>query len=204
MKVEGNLPSLSGKPDYVTQLLAVREDRTPGGKHKNANLLKVKLPSLEDSSSKLSFSPHTSPLIEKFLTISNTAIPPLKKDTQTSDVQAQTINYVIQLADWQVEQVWGWFGKLDFLSDIAMEDQKVLVQNSLMEILAFGLARRSMNIGNSLLLGEGVFLDLETAKNAGIGEITQRVLQLSSKLNELRLAEEEYVCLTIIVLLNPG
>ena len=188
----------------MTHFLAVREDRTPGGKHKNANLLKIKVPALEDSLPKSSLSPPTSPLIKEFLTISNSIIPPLNKNVLSGDVQAQTINYVIQLADWQVEQLWGWFEKLDFLSDISMEDRKVLVQNSLMEILAFGLARRSMNIGNSLLLGEGVFLDIDTADRAGIGEITQRVLQLSSKLNELRLVDEEYVCLTVIVLLNPG
>ena len=188
----------------MTHFLAVREDRTPGGKHKNANLLKIKVPPLEDSLPKSSLSSPTAPLIKEFLTISNSIIPPLNKSVLSSDIQAQTINYVIQLADWQVEQVWGWFEKLDFLSDINMEDRKVLVQNSLMEILAFGLARRSMNIGNSLLLGEGVFLDIDTADRAGIGEITQRVLQLSSKLNELRLVDEEYVCLTVIVLLNPG
>ncbi len=146
----------------------------------------------------------SSPLIEKFLSIRNATIPPLNKDAKITDVQAKTINYVVQLADWQIEEVWGWFDKLEFFAAISFEDRKVLVQNSLMELLAFGLARRSMNSGNSLLLGEEVFLDIETANLAGIGEITQRVLQLSSKLHELQLVEEEYVCLTIIVLLNPG
>jgi hypothetical protein len=146
----------------------------------------------------------SSPLIEKFLCIRNSTIPPLKKKAEAANIQAQTINYVVQLADWQIKEVWRWFEKLEFLGDITFEDRKVLVENSLMEILAFGLAQRSINSGNSLLLGEGVFLDSETATAAGIGEITQRLLQLSCKLNELQLGEEEYVCLTIIVLLNPG
>ncbi|XP_028395066.1 retinoic acid receptor RXR-alpha-B-like isoform X2 [Dendronephthya gigantea] len=182
---------------------AVREDRTPGGKHKNANLLKIKLPSLEDSPSRIQSSHWSSPLIEKFLLIRNMAIPPLNKNSVSDDVKIQTINYVVQLADWQVEEVLGWFEKLEFLANINLEDRKVLVLNSIMEILAFGLARRSMDINGSLLLGEGVLLDMETATIAGIEEITQRILQLSSKLKELRLVEEEYVCLTIIVLLNP-
>jgi hypothetical protein len=183
---------------------AVREDRTPGGKHKNSNLLKIKIPALEDVPQVVQIGYWSNPLIEKFLAISNLTIPPLNKDARITDVKARTINYVVQLADWQIEEVLGWFEKLEFLAEIGLEDRNVLVQNSLMEILAFGMARRSMNIGNSLLLGDGIFLDIETASVAGIGEIAQRVLQLSSKLNELKLVEEEYVCLMIIVLLNPG
>lgn len=191
--------------DTYCALSAVREDRTPGGKHKNANLLKVKLPSSDEIPQRMQLTHWSSPLITKFKSISNSMIPPLKKDDRIiTDVKAQNIDYVLQLADWQIEQVWGWFDKLDFLAKIDYEDRKVLVQNSLMEILAFGLARRSMGVGNILLLGEGVLLDIETANIAGIGEIAQRVLQLSSKLSELKLVEEEYVCLTIIVLLNPG
>ena len=186
----------------INCVLAVREDRTPGGKHKNANLLKIKIP---ESVPQLMQVPYwTSPLIEKFLSIRNSTIPPLIKNAEAGNIQKQTINYVVQLADWQIGEVWRWFEKLEFLSDISFEDRKVLVENSLMEILAFGLAQRSMNVGNSLLLGEGVFLDKETANVAGIGEIAQRLLQLSCKLNELQLGEEEYVCLNIIVLLNPG
>ena len=188
--------------NYV--VTAVREDRTPGGKHKNANLLKIKLPALEYTPAQMQPVIWSSPLIEKFLELSNSTVPTLTKDERITDVQTQTINYVVQLADWQLREVWGWFEKHDFFTDICFEDRKVLVQNSLMEILAFGLARRSMDSGNSLLLGEGVLLDIETAKLSEIEEITQRVLQLSSKLNELKLAEEEYVCLKIIVLLNPG
>ena len=146
----------------------------------------------------------SSPLIEKFLVIENLTIPPLKKDALSDDVKIQTINYVVQLADWQAGEVFGWFERLEFLAIIGSEDRKVLVLNSIMEILAFGLARRSMDIQGRLRLGEGVLLDMETSKLAGIEEITQRILQLSSKLKELRLVEEEYVCLTIIVLLNPG
>lgn len=182
---------------------AVREDRTPGGKHKNANVLKIKIPSLEDSG-QLQVMYWSSPMIESLLKISNSSIPQLKVAQENSDIKLSTIDYVIQLADWQIAEVWSWFNKLDFLSEIMNGDRQILIQNSLMEILAFGLARRSMKTGNSLLLGEGVYLDVEAANVAGIGDITQRILQLSAKFNELKLGEEEYVCLKIIVLLNPG
>lgn len=181
-------------------LKAVREDRTPGGKHKNSSLLKIKIPSpvVVD---KPEASTWSSPLIQEFLSIDHSAeVPVFKQGTETKE----TMDQVMLLAEWQVNDIREWFEGLTFLHEISIDDQTVLVRNSLMELLALGLARRSINLREKVILGQGMYLDIAAANEAGIGEITQRILQLALKVKELRLDNAEYVCLTIIVLLNPG
>ena len=63
--------------------------------------------------------------------------------------------------------------------------RKVLVKNSLMELLALGLARRSVNLNDKLMLGQEVYLHYATDSEVGIGDIAQRILQLAGKVNEL-------------------
>ena len=185
--------------------VAVREDRTPGGKHKNANLLKLKIPLPEALVEKPEVSSWKPQLIEEFLQVDRSAAVPLfDQVSDTKDFQTDTINQLIQLADWQIGDVLKWFQNLAFLQDVCTEDRKVLVKNSLMELLALGLARRSVDLNDKLMLGQGVYLHHAAASEAGIGDIALRILQLAGKVNELKLDEAEYVCLTIIVLLNPG
>lgn len=181
-------------------LKAVREDRTPGGKHKNSSLLKISIPS-PAVADKLEVSTWSSPLIQDFLRIDNSAeVPVFKQGSETKE----TMDQVMMLAEWQVNHILKWFEGLTFLKEISDDDKTVLVRNSLMELLALGLARRSTDLREKVILGQGVYLDFAAANDAGIGEITQRILQLALKVKELRLDDAEYICLTIIVLLNPG
>lgn len=183
---------------------AVREDRTPGGKHKNANLLKIKIPSPDELVDEVDSFDWKFPLIDELLKISQSSVVPTFESVGDSQVEkTNTMDQVMQLADWQIKEVLNWFEKLRFLEDIDLFDKNVLVKNSLMELLALGLAWRSVDLPGRVLLGQGVYLDIATAQNAGIGEITQRILQLAMKVNELKLDDAEYICLTIIVLLNP-
>lgn len=70
--------------------------------------------------------------------------------------------------------------------------------------MLINLTKQSLHLDNGVLLCKGQVLDFSTAEVTGIGDIMHRVMQLTAKFKELNLDDAEFVCIKVIVLLNPG
>lgn len=55
-----------------------------------------------------------------------------------------------------------------------------------------------------LLKATGHVISVETTRQIGLGNITDRVLELVQKLRNLSFDANEYICLKFLILLNPG
>ena len=68
-----------------------------------------------------------------------------------------------------------------------------------------GFSHRSITIQDGILLATGVRVNKDTANQAGIGPIFERVsVELIAKMREMQMDKTELGCLRAIVLFNPG
>lgn len=65
------------------------------------------------------------------------------------------------------------------------------------------LTKQSLQSHDKVRLCDGQDLDFSTAQATGIGDIMHRLMQLTAKFKELNLDHAEFVCIKVIVLLNP-
>lgn len=205
---------------------AVREDRTPGGKHKNTSFpfnMRVKSeppakqPRKSSSSSSLS-SDHVDAV--RIVKIPTKTFPPFIKELlryeppadhlstvcqgcQLEDTGQKTLAHVTQQAEEQIKRNLEWFKCLPLLHDISESDKRVLSRSAWIELMLINLTKQSLHLDNGVLLCKGQVLDFSTAEVTGIGDIMHRVMQLTAKFKELNLDDAEFVCIKVIILLNP-
>lgn len=199
---------------------AVREDRTPGGKHKNANHrshAKAKQESRlgrtsslsgssnVDGSTKLVPQPTLSPFLKELVRVDDAdsygqnecGSCLLKKESE------KTLMHVSTLAEWQLKRCYEWFEKLDLLHDIGESDSNILIKSAWSELMVINLSRRSLSLNNEVMLCKGHILDYSSAEASGIGDIVQRAVQLTSKFKNIKLDDVEFSCLKVVIMLNP-
>ncbi|XP_078384162.1 retinoic acid receptor RXR-alpha-B-like [Oculina patagonica] len=204
---------------------AVREDRTPGGKHKNTSFsLNARIKS--EPAAKLARTSSSSSSISDRVD----AVPPVKTPTRTfppfikellryepqcgddsavcpgcqlEDTGQKTLAHVTQQAEEQIKRNLEWFKCLPLLHDISESDKRVLSKSAWIELMLINLTKQSLHLDNGVLLCKGQVLDFSTAEATGIGDIMHRVMQLTAKFKELNLDDAEFVCIKVIVLLNP-
>lgn len=90
------------------------------------------------------------------------------------------------------------------LADISEADRSLLIKSTWIELMLVNLTKHSMLLNKEVQLCKGQILDFATAESTGIGDIVQRVIQLTTKFKDLGLDKAEFVCIKVIVLLNPG
>lgn len=199
---------------------AVREDRAPGGRHKNSNssLVTIKtdpVPCKQPRKSVSLPSPkpanctqtkHNSEVIEQVMKCDFTE----NFDEETclgcreTELKKKTLAHITQLAELQVVRSTKWFEKLELLHEISNADKDLLIKNSWVELMLVNLIKQSEDLENRAMLCNKQVLDFETAQSTGIGDIMQRVTQMAANFRELKLDNVEFVCMKIVVLLNPG
>lgn len=73
------------------------------------------------------------------------------------------------------------------------------------ELLIAGFSHRSIDTREGLVLAQGVIVYRNTAHQAGIGSIFDRVLsELVTKMRDMGMDKAELGCLRAIILFNPG
>jgi Ligand-binding domain of nuclear hormone receptor len=73
------------------------------------------------------------------------------------------------------------------------------------ELLIAGFSHRSISVQDSVLLATGLRVNRDSANEAGIGSIFDRVqVELVAKMREMKMDKTELGCLRAIVLYNPG
>jgi hypothetical protein len=120
------------------------------------------------------------------------------------ELKEKTLAHVTQLAEQQLVRSTLWFEKLPLLLDISTSDKTTLIRNCWVELMLANLIKNSQLLEDKAMLCTRQVLDYQTAETTGIGDIMQRVVQMASKFREFRLDHVEFVCMKIIVLLNPG
>lgn len=123
---------------------------------------------------------------------------------QLEDTGQKTLAHVTQQAEEQIKRNLEWFKCLPLLHDISESDKRALSRSSWIELMLINLTKQSLQLDNGVLLCKGQVLDFSTAEVTGIGDIMHRVMQLTAKFKELNLDDAEFVCIKVIVLLNPG
>ena len=123
---------------------------------------------------------------------------------QLEDTGQKTLAHVTQQVEEQIKRNQEWFTCLPLLLDINENDQRVLSRSAWIELMLINLTKQSLHLDNGVLLCQGQVLDFTTAEATGIGDIMHRVMQLTAKFKELNLDDAEFVCIKVIILLNPG
>lgn len=207
-------------------LTAVREDRTPGGKHKNSSFSpnsRIKSEPAAKQARTNSSSSSTSDRVDGVAPakIPSRTFPPFIKellryeppvDAQSTECQGcklqdtgqKTFAHVTQQAEEQIKRNLEWFKCLPLLLDINENDKRILSGSAWIELMLINLTKQSLHLDNGVLLCPGQVLDFTTAEASGIGDIMHRVMQLTAKFKELNLDDAEFVCIKVIILLNPG
>ena len=120
------------------------------------------------------------------------------------DTGQKTLAHVTQQAEDQIKRNLEWFKCLPLLHDIGENDKKILSRSAWIELMLINLTKQSLHLDDRVRLCQGQVLDFSTAEATGIGDIMHRVMQLTAKFKELNLDDAEFVCIKVIVLLNPG
>lgn len=121
-----------------------------------------------------------------------------------TELKEKTLAHVTQLAEQQLIRSASWFEKLPLLKEISQFDKMALIRNCWVELMLANLIKQSQGLQDSAVLCKKQILDYKTAESTGIGDIMQRVVQMASKFREFQMDQVEFVCMKIIVLLNPG
>ena len=116
----------------------------------------------------------------------------------------KTLAHVTQRAEAQIKRNLEWFRCLPLLHEISENDKRLLSKSAWIELMLVNLTKQSLQLDDKVGLCQGQVLDFSTAQLTGIGDIMHRVMQLTAKFKELNLDDAEFVCLKVIILLNPG
>ncbi|GAB1607050.1 nuclear receptor subfamily 5 group A member 2-like, partial [Argonauta hians] len=92
-----------------------------------------------------------------------------------------------------------------FFKELKVENQMKLLQNSWSELLILDFLYRQLNTTSTseFTLASGHRLNADFFDKIGLGDMRERLQDLIKKMRELKIDENEYVCLKYLVLLNP-
>jgi hypothetical protein len=115
------------------------------------------------------------------------------------------VTNIYQAADRQLYQLVEWAKHIPHFAELPIEDQITLLKTGWNELLIAGFSHRSMNVKDGIVLATGIIVHRNSAQQAGVGAIFDRVLtELVAKMREMKMDKTELGCLRAIVLFNPG
>ncbi|XP_024251620.1 retinoic acid receptor RXR-beta-A isoform X2 [Oncorhynchus tshawytscha] len=128
------------------------------------------------------------------------------------------VTNICQAADKQLFTLVEWAKRVPHFSELALDDQVILLRAGWNELLIASFSHRSISVKDGILLatglhvhrnsahsaGVGAIFDRESAHNAEVGAIFDRVLtELVSKMRDMQMDKTELGCLRAIILFNP-
>nr|BAG82649.1 estrogen receptor beta [Protopterus dolloi] len=125
---------------------------------------------------------------------------PSKPFTQASMMMSLT-----KLADAELIHMISWAKKIPGFLELNLYDQVRLLECCWLEVLMVGLMWRSVDHPGKLLFAPNFTLDRNEGKCVeGIVEIFDMMLATISRIRDLKLQREEYLCLKAMILLNSS
>lgn len=210
---------------------AVREDRTPGGRHRHRSLQdhRPKKPQRSardesgtngvvngDDSTDMSLAPRSadapSSREETMAFIAKiqenvTLIPEIPGHTLESAEKpgSKDVNKLMALAYTELQYVIQWAKGVPGFKDLHLEDQVCLLKACFMDLNVFRLAYRSVACDPmSVRFSQNTILEKEEVVALGWAEdLVDATLEFSDKLRSLNLDNNEFACLSALVLLSP-
>ncbi|KAL5020303.1 hypothetical protein ScPMuIL_003195 [Solemya velum] len=191
---------------------AVREDRSPGGKHRHKrqrtdefcvavstddNYRIIQSEGVEASDE------IRDSLIESLIAADPDAIP-TADGHQIQHVQDLGVNEVMQYGYAELKYIIDWAKKVPGFHELCMEDQMALLKSSFMELSVLRLSYRSTSLNNSINFAEGLTIPVDIAQNMGWGkELITATIDFSKRLKDIDLDHTEFCILNGIILTYP-
>uniref|UniRef100_A0AAX7TW32 Estrogen receptor 2a n=1 Tax=Astatotilapia calliptera TaxID=8154 RepID=A0AAX7TW32_ASTCA len=143
-------------------------------------------------------------LIERILE----AEPPdiyLMKDAKRPLTEASIMMLLTNLADKELVHMISWAKKIPGFVELSLVDQVHLLESCWLEVLMIGLMWRSVDHPGKLIFCPDLSLSREEGNCVqGFVEIFDMLIAATTRVRELRLHREEYVCLKVMILLNSN
>uniref|UniRef100_A0A669E9S9 Estrogen receptor 2a n=1 Tax=Oreochromis niloticus TaxID=8128 RepID=A0A669E9S9_ORENI len=143
-------------------------------------------------------------LIERILE----AEPPeiyLVKDAKRPLTEASVMMLLTNLADKELVHMISWAKKIPGFVELSLVDQVHLLECCWLEVLMIGLMWRSVDHPGKLIFCPDLSLSREEGSCVqGFVEIFDMLIAATTRVRELKLQREEYVCLKAMILLNSN
>ena len=105
----------------------------------------------------------------------------------------------------QLRQLFEWAKRIPHFVELHRLDQVALLRAGWNELIIASLSYRSVQYPNTIRLGNDLNVGMELASSVGMDPIFERVLvELVTKMRDMKMDLVELGCLRTIVLFNPG
>uniref|UniRef100_A0A3P8ZLM9 Estrogen receptor 2a n=1 Tax=Esox lucius TaxID=8010 RepID=A0A3P8ZLM9_ESOLU len=129
----------------------------------------------------------------------------LRGDMRRPLTEANVMMSLTNLADKELVHMISWAKKIPGFVDLSLFDQVHLLECCWLEVLMLGLMWRSVDHPGRLIFSPDLSLSRDEGSCVeGFVEIFDMLLAATSRLRELKLQREEYVCLKAMILLNSN
>ncbi|XP_054618435.1 estrogen receptor 2a isoform X1 [Dunckerocampus dactyliophorus] len=129
----------------------------------------------------------------------------LMKDMRRPLTEANVMMSLTNLADKELVHMISWAKKIPGFMELGLLDQVHLLECCWLEVLMIGLMWRSVNHPGKLIFSPDLSLSREEGSCVqGFVEIFDMLVAATSRVRELKLQREEYVCLKAMILLNSN
>ncbi|XP_075893641.1 estrogen receptor 2a isoform X2 [Nelusetta ayraudi] len=129
----------------------------------------------------------------------------LMKDMKRPLTEANVMMSLTNLADKELVHMISWAKKIPGFVEISLLDQVHLLECCWLEVLMIGLMWRSVDHPGKLIFSPDLSLSREEGSCVqGFAEIFDMLIAATSRVRELKLQREEYVCLKAMILLNSN
>uniref|UniRef100_H2MTS6 Estrogen receptor 2a n=1 Tax=Oryzias latipes TaxID=8090 RepID=H2MTS6_ORYLA len=129
----------------------------------------------------------------------------LMKDTKKPLTEAVVMMSLTNLADKELVHMITWAKKIPGFVELSLLDQVHLLECCWLEVLMMGLMWRSVGHPGKLIFSPDLSLSREEGSCVqGFVEIFDMLIAATSRVRELNLQREEYVCLKAMILLNSN
>ncbi|KAI3364136.1 hypothetical protein L3Q82_010950 [Scortum barcoo] len=129
----------------------------------------------------------------------------LMKDMRMPLTEANVMMSLTNLADKELVHMISWAKKIPGFVELGLLDQVHLLECCWLEVLMLGLMWRSVDHPGRLIFSPDLSLSREEGSCVqGFAEIFDMLIAATSRVRELKLQREEYVCLKAMILLNSN
>ncbi|XP_070844077.1 estrogen receptor 2a isoform X5 [Chaetodon trifascialis] len=129
----------------------------------------------------------------------------LMKDMRRPLTEANVMMSLTNLADKELVHMISWAKKIPGFVELSLLDQVHLLECCWLEVLMIGLMWRSVDHPGKLIFSPDLSLSREEGSCVqGFVEIFDMLIAATSRVRELKLQREEYICLKAMILLNSN
>ncbi|KAL4229607.1 hypothetical protein ACF0H5_012645 [Mactra antiquata] len=189
---------------YGMKREAVREDRSPGGKHRTKkprfdNTVEDETRSLEK---KQVLEDEHSEIINTLIASNPDKVP--DNEFHGRSVNEISIDELMQMGYSELRYIIEWAKKVPNFRQFSMEDQMALLKSAFMELNVLRLSYRSMNLDESLYFAHNIVVPRSICETMGWGqELVNATLEFAGRFKELNLDRVEFCLMNAIILTYP-